>query len=61
MQGAPESGFPREMAEAMRARRRRMAMLPVEEKFQILLRMQKIAAEAAHSTGRPVRQPWNVD
>lgn len=45
--------------EAKRARRKEMAALPVEEKFKILLRMQKIAAPIFKSRGLK-REPWRT-
>ncbi len=58
---ADDHGFPRRTGESIKERRMRMARLPVEEKLRILVRMQHIAAEAARSTGRPVKKPWRLD
>ena len=45
---------------AKRQRRRDLAALPVEEKFEILLRLQRIAYDAAIATERPSRTPWQL-
>ena len=54
----------RELAEELfrqkRERRRMVAALPVEEKFEILLKLQQLAFEVAVSAGRPPRPPWKI-
>lgn len=55
------TGFPQVIKESIKERRLKMARLPVEEKFRILLRMQRIAAEAARARGGTARQPWQMD
>ena len=58
---AASSGYPATAAAADRARRRRLARLPVEQKLRILVQMQRLAAEIARSSGRPVREPWRLE
>jgi hypothetical protein len=49
-----------ELFEQKRSRRKEVAALPVERKFEILLQLQRLAYDVAKSTGRPAREPWKV-
>lgn len=49
-----------ELFRQKRERRREMALLPAETKFEILLKLQQIAYEAAISNGRTPREPWKI-
>jgi len=41
---------------------KKQANLPIEEKIKILVRLQRIAYEAAVSKGRtPLKRPWAID
>ena len=55
-----DSGYPAWVA-ADRARRRRLAELPIEEKLRIMVRLQHLAAQIAQANGRPVRKPWTTN
>lgn len=41
-------------------RRRELAALPVEQKFEILLRLQQLASDVALAAGRPAPSPWKT-
>jgi hypothetical protein len=42
--------------------RKKQANLPIEEKIKILVRLQRIAYEAALSRGiTPLKRPWAID
>jgi len=42
--------------------RKKQANLPIEEKIKILVRLQRIAYEAAASKGRTLlKKPWPID
>ena len=55
---------PADLAEELfhqkRMRRRALAALTVEEKFQILLRLQRLSCEVALAAGRKPRAPWRI-
>jgi hypothetical protein len=40
--------------------RRAMAAKPVEEKFEILIKLQQISSTAARQAGRAYEEPWNI-
>lgn len=46
--------------EAQAERRREQALLPIEEKVEILVRLQTINAQLARQEGRPVHEPWKI-
>ena len=54
-----------ELAEASfrqkRERRRELAALPIEEKVQILLQLQRMTAEIAWETRGVKLEPWKLD
>lgn len=56
-----DAGYPAKLAAADRARRRRLADLPIEEKLRIMVRLQHLAAQIAQANGRPVRKPWTTN
>ena len=59
MNSAPEPNpLVQRLFAAKEQRRRDLAALPVEAKFDILLRLQRIGYEAALATHRPARPPW---
>ena len=41
-------------------RRLKQAALPIEEKVEILVRLQTINAQLARQKGRPVHEPWKI-
>lgn len=47
-----------ELFREKRQRRRELAALSVEEKFKILLQLQRFACDVAKASGRQPRQPW---
>jgi hypothetical protein len=49
-----------EIFDGKRRRRRQLAQLPVEEKFEILLQLQRLATDVAIAAGRKPRKPWPV-
>jgi hypothetical protein len=44
-----------------RERRQSLAALPIEEKIQILIRLQEIAGEISWAARGVKRQPWKTD
>ena len=50
----------RDLFARKRERRRELAALPVEQKFEILLRLQRLASDVARAAGRPASEPWKV-
>ena len=56
--GTESSQLAQELFAAKQQRRRKLAALPVEEKFEILLRLQRIAFDTANAMHRPARTPW---
>lgn len=42
------------------AGRRARAALPVEEKIEILVKLQEMNASVARVAGRDFKQPWNI-
>lgn len=54
-----------ELAEASfhqkRERRRELAALPIEEKVEILLRLQQMVADVAWETQGVKLEPWNLE
>jgi len=46
--------------EAKRERRRELAALPIEEKFEILLRLQELSYEIGLAAGRNPPKPWRL-
>ena len=45
---------------AKRARRRRLAALPIEEKIAIVVQMQRIANDIRRKTGRKTLPEWTI-
>ena len=45
---------------AKRARRRRLAALPIEEKIAIVVQMQRIANDIRRKTGRKTLPEWRI-
>ena len=50
----------RELFAEKRERRRELAALPVEQKFEILLQLQQLARDVAVAAGRPAPAPWKT-
>ena len=50
----------RRLLQAKERRRRELAGLPIEEKFRILVKMQKLASETRQALGRSSRSPWRI-
>ena len=46
---------------AKAARRRELAALPIEQKLEILLELQRNVAEIRRSSGRPGPEPWRAE
>jgi hypothetical protein len=40
--------------------RRMAAAAPIEEKIAKLVQLQKISSELARQTGRPAKEPWQI-
>lgn len=43
-----------------RTHRQQLAVLPVEQKFEILLRLQRLASDVAVASGRSAKKPWVI-
>ena len=48
------------LLKAKRARRRRLAALPIEEKIAIVVQMQRIANDIRRKTGRKTLPEWTI-
>ena len=48
------------LLQAKRARRRRLAALPIEEKIAIVVHMQRIANDIRRKTGRKTLPEWRI-
>ncbi len=49
-----------ELFQAKAERRRDLAALPVEEKFEMLIKLQQMASAVAKQAGREYKKPWDV-
>jgi hypothetical protein len=49
-----------ELFRAKELRRRELANKSVEEKFLLLLKLQKMTSEVARQSGRDYKQPWQI-
>ena len=50
----------REIFSQKASRRKRIASLPIEEKIEILVKLQQMAFEVAKAQGRESKRPWNI-
>jgi hypothetical protein len=57
----PVSESQSDLYSAKLSRRRMLAGKSVEEKFKILLELQRITSTAAREAGRNYKPPWNVE
>jgi hypothetical protein len=45
---------------AKESRRRELATLPIEQKIEILVKLQHIASNVGRQVGRPYQKPWDI-
>ncbi|MBK8221681.1 MAG: hypothetical protein IPK73_11715 [Candidatus Obscuribacter sp.] len=50
-----------ELFRAKESRRHELANKSAEEKFLLLLKLQKMTSEIARQAGRTCQQPWRID
>ncbi|MBX9770205.1 MAG: hypothetical protein K2X29_02475 [Candidatus Obscuribacterales bacterium] len=49
-----------DLFEAKESRRHDLAALPIEEKLQLLIKMQHLESEVARNAGRKHQKPWDL-
>jgi hypothetical protein len=45
---------------AKESRRRELATLPIEQKIEILVKLQHLASNVGRHAGRPYKKPWDI-